>query len=690
MTFECTLTVKGLSISYGRADNPLRAVRDVSFSIMPGEAYGLIGESGSGKTTVAFSVMNYRNGGTVTGGSIEFQQRNIFDLSREELRQLRGNRIAMVYQDPMDSLNPGLKIGEQIAEILREHTEMSAEEVRQRSIGLLRQVSLPEPETFYNRYPHQLSGGQQQRVVIAMALACDPDLLIMDEPTTGLDVTTEAVILDLISELRTRVRASILFISHNIAVVAKVCDRIGVLYAGELVEEATCHEIVFEPKHPYTRGLIAAMPKFTGERVKLKAIAGSLPDLRLPMVGCVFADRCEFAIDECRNARPAMFETKPGHTSRCIRFNEIGGTTAPAAMPEIIAARAFERKDIVLKTTDLALWFPSSGGGMPFSKRDPIKAVNGVSIEIPAGSTLGVVGESGSGKSTLARCLVGLSRPTAGRVEFRGKTLAASAGKREKDTQRRIQFVFQNPAGSLNPNFTVDEIISRPLRLYFKMSKEEARKKAIELMNSVNLSERYLYRFPHELSGGEKQRVSIARAIGAEPDVIICDEPTSALDISVQAAILNEMASLQARLGISYLFISHDLGVVRNIADTVAIMYQGRVLEFGDTEDVFQAPHHPYTEALLAALPRLGKADDASTIRLDGSASYMAKSARGCVFASRCPRSLGDKCVNTQPPIQQLPNSRQIACHIPLSELAELQTIVTSHAKPKKSAGAIS
>ncbi|MCL4675065.1 MAG: ABC transporter ATP-binding protein [Pararhodobacter sp.] len=509
----------------------------------------------------------------------------------------------------------------------------------------------------------------------------------MDEPTTGLDVTTEAVILDLISELRTRVRASILFISHNIAVVAKVCDRIGVLYAGELVEEANCHDIVFEPKHPYTRGLIAAMPKFTGERVKLKAIAGSLPDLRLPMVGCVFADRCDFAIDACRTARPAMFETKPGHSSRCIRINEIGATVAQAAPPEPIPPRALENREIVLKTTDLALWFPGSGAGMPFAKRNPIKAVNGVSIEIPAGSTLGVVGESGSGKSTLARCLVGLSRPTAGRVEFRGKPLAASAGQREKDTQRRIQFVFQNPAGSLNPNFTVEEIISRPLRLYFKMSPEEARKKAIELMNSVNLSERYLYRFPHELSGGEKQRVSIARAIGAQPDVLICDEPTSALDISVQAAILNEMASLQARLGISYLFISHDLGVVRNIADTVAIMYQGQVLEFGDTEDVFQAPHHPYTEALLAALPRLGETSDDSAIRLDGSASYAVKNARGCVFAARCPRSLGEKCATTTP-TQHLPNKRQIVCHIPLSELAGLQTIVAPDAKPKKSAGA--
>ena len=675
MTSTPTLNVANLSISYGSAELPLRAVRDVSFRIQPGEAFGLIGESGSGKTTVAFSVMDYRNGARVDSGEIQILGQDLHRLSREELRKMRGNRVAMVYQDPMDSLNPGLKVGEQIAEILREHSIAEGAEAWSRSVELLRQVHLPEPEEFAQRFPHQLSGGQQQRVVIAMALACDPDLLIMDEPTTGLDVTTEAVILDLINELRERVRSSILFISHNIAVVAKVCDRVGVLYAGELVEEGPCGEVIRKPRHPYTMGLIAAMPLATASDQPLNAIKGSLPDLRYVPEGCVFAERCAHATDDCRRARPDHVAVGERHLSRCIRTDQLAkeGKPAHSGAAKTVRLRT-ERQGVMLRTTDLAHWYRSRTAAGLFRRPPPVRAVDGVSLDLLPGKTLAIVGESGSGKSTLARSIAGLLPPTRGAIEFWGEKLRATAAQRGTESQRRIQFVFQNPTSALNPRFTVEEIIARPLRLYDRATAGMSlRDRVVEIMASVNLPERYLSRYPHELSGGEKQRVSIARVIGVEPDLVICDEPTSALDISVQAAVLNELKELQARFGMSYLFISHDLGVVRYIADTVAIMYLGRIVEQGPTATLFQAPHHPYTESLVSAIPRLDASGDQPEIRLAGTVPASGAEIRGCPFASRCPRRVGSICDTTAPPVQELEQGRTLACHIPIDELAELQ-----------------
>jgi len=671
-----TLKVDRLSINYGDADNPFRAIRDVSFAIRPGEAYGLIGESGSGKTTIAFSIMDYRNGSTVAGGRIELNECCIQGLNREELRKLRGNRVAMVYQDPANSLNPGIKISEQIAEILRQHLNMNRADALAKAVKLLGQVHLPDPVGIAERYPHQLSGGQQQRVVIAMALACEPDLLILDEPTTGLDVTTEAVILDLVKELRERTNASILFISHNIAVIAKVCDRVGVLYAGELVEEGPCNEVIHNPKHPYTLGLISAMPSSAQQGSRLNSIGGSLPDLKIIPDKCIFEERCSIVTKKCREAKPQAVQVGEEHLARCIRTKDVltANPQAPTNCNENEAA-VESSGQAILQTSGLTHLYRSRTQLSVFKRSPSVRAVHDVSLDIEAGRTLAIVGESGSGKSTLARCIIGLISPTEGSVSLGGDILKQTASRRKLEEQRRIQFIFQDPTGALNPRFTVEEIISRPLRLYGRSKGKNPRDRVIELMDSVNLPERFLERYSHELSGGEKQRVSIARVLGAEPDLILCDEPTSALDISVQAAVLNELSDLQSRFHISYLFISHDLGVVRYIADRVAIMYLGAIVEVGQTEKVFGLPHHPYTVSLISALPTLHSSLDRPEIRLAGAPPTPGEKFEGCPFASRCPRKVGALCNEQVPPVQQLESGRTLSCHIPIDELAEMQRI---------------
>jgi len=676
MSQQATLTVEHLSVSYDAGDTPLRAVRDVSFSIAPGEAYGLIGESGSGKTTVAFAMMNYLRGGRIEGGRILLQGQPIQDLPKSELRQIRGNKVAMVYQDPMSSLNPGIRVGEQIAEALRYHGIADRAGARARAVRLLADVNLPDPEAMVDRYPHQLSGGQQQRIVIAMALACEPDLVIMDEPTTGLDVTTEAVILDLIRELRHKINASILFISHNIAVVAKVCDRVGVLYAGELVEEGRVAEVIRRPKHPYTVGLVASMPSGTDRSQRLASIKGSLPDLTKVPQGCIFADRCLISRDVCLAGRPPAIEVGPAHISRCLFPDEAQDVIQKAEARVVAPARAAGPAETVMHIDDLKLWYTRRRGLRVWHKPQPVRAVNGVTLDIEAGRTLAVVGESGSGKSTLARCVVGLVPPTGGAIEFHGERLGGRARQRGVKTRQRIQIIFQNPESALNPQRTVGEIIARPLKLYNCVEPSRIDERVAELMKAVNLPARYASRYPHQLSGGEKQRVSIARVLGTEPDLIICDEPTSALDISVQAAVLNALSDLQARHGLSYMFISHDLGVVRYISDRVAVMYLGVVVETGPTEAVFKAPHHPYTESLVAALPDLSGNGEKPEVRLQGTPPSPTARIKGCVFASRCPRKVGAICETTPPPVQNLADGRKLACHIPVDELARLQGAV--------------
>jgi peptide/nickel transport system ATP-binding protein len=597
------LDVQGLGVAYGDGEMALRAVRDVSFSIAPGEAYGLIGESGSGKSTIAYAIMRHLAGASVAG-RIMLDGHDVMALSRRKLAAIRGQVAAMVYQDPMNALNPAIRVGEQIAEVLRHHAEMSRSAAWQESVALLERVHLPTPAEITRRYPHQLSGGQQQRVMIAMAIACHPALLILDEPTTGLDVTTEAVILDLINELRGNGKLSVLFISHNLGVIAKVCDRVGVLYAGQLLEEGATDAVLRAPRHPYTIGLMNALPIVGGEQRNLSAIPGGLPDLRHVPDGCIFAPRCFAVEDACRAGIPTLEPTSSAHFSRCLRratVLNLPPNTAEGTEPPIIAADAHPRLQII----GMDKSFVVRRGVTLLRKPIAVHALADVTLDVPPGGTLGVVGESGSGKSTLARCVAGLIQPEDGAIRLQDKVLPPLVEHRGRPEQRAIQFIFQNPDAALNPHWTVERIVARPQVLYGLAEGPELRRRTIALLEAAKLGERYLGRYPRELSGGEKQRVCIARAFAAAPRLVVCDEPTSALDISVQAAILNELLALQRRHNTSYLFISHNLGVVRHIAHWVAIMQHGRIVEVGTPSAVFETPSNPYTRALIAAIPRL-------------------------------------------------------------------------------------
>jgi len=666
------LRVEGLSIAYGSGPGRLHAVRDVSFTIARGEAYGLIGESGSGKTTVAFALLNYLRGGVIRGGTIEVAGEDVLAMAPAALRDFRGNRAAMVYQDPMSSLNPAIIVGEQIAEALRRHRGLDRRAAWERAVDLLALVDLPGPAALARRHPHQLSGGQQQRVVIALALSCEPDLLILDEPTTGLDTTTQAVVLDLIGELRQRVRASILFISHNLGVVAETCERIGVLYAGELVEEGPCATVVSRPGHPYTAGLLRSMPR-ADRAAALRPIPGSLPDLTRPPAGCIFADRCEVASAACREGRPGARRLAGDHLARCLFPERVADLPAGDAGP-LARAQGPAPDDAAASLPKLAI----EGLGVTFRQRrglpligrlEETRALDGVSLAVPRGQTLAVVGESGSGKSTLARSVVGLIAAERGGLRFEDKALAPRAAGREPDLLRRIQIIFQNPDGALNPQRRVLDIVGRPLRLYGRAPAAAIPARVEELLALVRLGARFAARFPHELSGGEKQRVNIARVLAADPELIVCDEPTSALDISVQAGVLNQLRELQAESGLTYLFISHDLAVVRTISDTVAVLYLGRVVETGPTATVFAGPHHPYTDSLLAALPEVGRPRRPAVAvpPLPGGTG------RGCLFAPRCPQRIPGTCDRLVPPLAATGDGRLMACHVPLAGLAEAQ-----------------
>ncbi|PZW37695.1 peptide/nickel transport system ATP-binding protein [Humitalea rosea] len=605
-----TLDVTGLSITYGAGPQGLKAVRDVSFRIAPGEAYGLIGESGSGKSTIAYAVLRHVPAGTVSG-RILLNGQDVMAMSPQTLAGIRGRVVSMIYQDPMSALNPAIRVGEQIAEVIRQHRRGDRASAWARSVALLGQVQLPLPAEIAHRYPHQLSGGQQQRVVIAMALACDPELLVMDEPTTGLDVTTEAVILDLINDLRHALGVAVLFISHNMGVVAQVCDRVGVLYAGQLVEEGSTAQVLRAPRHPYTIGLMNALPTIDRAADRLVDIPGRLPDLRVVPPGCVFAPRCAAVQDICHAVMPTLEPVGTGHDSRCHerdRLERLLPAVAPATASDAPLPAKADGGRPLLQIVGIERSFGRAPMlALPFlRRRTPVRAVDDVTLDIAPGQTLAVVGESGSGKSTLARCVAGLLRPDRGDIRLENQVLSPLVQQRTRPQQRALQFIFQNPDAALNPHWTVERIVGRPLQLYGGIARGAAlRARVVALLEATKLGERYLERYPHEMSGGEKQRVSIARAFAGDPRLVVCDEPTSALDISVQAAILNQLRDLQQRHGTSYLFISHDLGVVRHIAHRVAIMRHGRIVEAGTPAQVFGAPQHPYTQALIAAIPTL-------------------------------------------------------------------------------------
>ena len=670
------LDVRNLTVTYDTEKGPLDTVRQFNLRIDAGEIYGLVGESGSGKTTLARAIVGYLPGnGRIKGGPVMLGEDNLLKLSRAEMRRIWGKRITMVHQDPAAAVNPTIPVGEQIAEMARTHLHMNKKEAREKALEMLNKVRMPDPEAVYRRYAHQLSGGMLQRVLIATALTTNPELLIMDEPTTALDVTTEAVILDLIHELLSEFNTAILYITHNLGVVARICHRVGVVYAGELMEEGTINQVFKESLHPYTRGLLGCVPRidYNKRTIALSAIPGYIPRPdRLP-AGCIFAPRCDMAEEDCRRARPPVVEAAPGHRTACRRFEELAGVPLSASLLRRTREPRERREGpLVLEARNIKKYFTMAGS---IFSRGPavVRAVDDISVRVRGGFTMGIVGESGCGKTTLARCIAGLEEATAGEIELEGQILPRSAAKRPPELLKKIQMVFQNPDASLNPQHPVGLSVARPLILLRNLPAKEIDKRVRELFQAVNLPEDYIHRLPHELSGGEKQRVAIARAFAAEPALMLCDEPISSLDVSVQASLMNLLVELQESKGVSYLFISHDLAAVSHLSDWIAVVYLGRLWEVGSAEDVFAPPYHPYTEALLSAIPIPDPDVKQKRVRLKGSVPSAMQIPPGCRFHTRCPRKWGEICEKEEPPWQDAGNYHRICCHIPLEELQRMQ-----------------
>ena len=650
------LELRDLAVRYRVRGADLAVLRGVSLTVAKGEAYGLVGESGCGKSTVALAVLRAlpRNG-AISGGSVLVAGQDVTALNAAGLRRLRSHAVSMVYQDAGRALNPSLTIGRQLTEaydVLGTHGD-AARAAAERMLG---RVRIPGARRVMGAYPHQLSGGMQQRVVIAMALAKDPSLLVLDEPTTGLDATVEAEVLDLVAALREELDTALLFISHNLGIIRQMCDRVGVLYAGTLVEEGGAPSLLRQPIHPYTVQLLRCLPVAgrTKSDARLDTIAGFLPAPGPLPPGCTFAPRCALATDVCRTTTPPVMGEGDGHTALCHHPEEAVPLPADGARH---LARRVGIGTAALRAISVSKTF---GAGL-----NRVRAVSDVSLTLPAGQTLGLVGESGSGKTTLARLLLGLLPPDpGGTIELDGKPAAATARARSRAERKALQVVFQNPDSALNRAHTVRHLIARALSQLAGLRGPALVTRLHDLVAAVRLTERQLPMRPRQLSGGLKQRVAIARAFAGEPRVVICDEPTSALDVSVQASILNLLVDLQEKEAVSYIFISHDLGVVRYISDRIAVLYLGRIMEVGPAEAVFEGPHHPYTEALLSAVPGF----PGPRVRLDGEMPSPQAPPPGCVFSSRCPRKIGPVCEQQEPGLDEQ-GDHAIRCHIPRPEL---------------------
>ncbi|MGH3064966.1 MAG: ABC transporter ATP-binding protein [Gaiellaceae bacterium] len=660
------LDVADLELVYRVRGVDREVLRGISFSIERGRSYGLVGESGCGKSTAALGIVRYlpRNG-RVTGGAVSVAGRNVLSLSGRELRDYHARTVSMVYQNPGSALNPGLRIGAQVAEAF---TVLGASrgEAAERARAALVKVQIADPSSVMGRYPHQLSGGMQQRVVIAMALAKDPALLILDEPTTGLDATVEAEVLDLVSQLQAELDTAVLFISHNLGVISKMCSRVGVLYAGRLVEEGPVETVLQDPRHPYTVGLLRCIPRggVRKDHGRLDTIPGFLPPLGIELPGCVFADRCALADERCHVEEPPYYVVSPGHESRCW-YHDRARDLPRAMAADLELPRVDRSQPALVELDELTKVFKQRG--------HDVHALTGFSAAIWPGETLGLVGESGSGKTTLARTLLGIVPPTSGSATLERTTLPDRYQKRSQAELRALQIVFQNPDSALNRRHSVRRILLRSLRKLAGVSGRAAEERMLDIVSRVRVTERTLTQKPVQLSGGLKQRVAIARAFAGDPKLVVCDEPTSALDVSVQAAILNLLVELQAEKHVAYVFISHDLGVVRYISDRIAVLYLGRLQELGPADVVFDGPHHPYTEALLSAVPTIdGGGRD--RIRLEGDIPSAASPPSGCVFHTRCPRFLGAICEETEPPLVEVESGHLMRCHIPIEELRELQS----------------
>ena len=675
MTTTPTLELRNLEVAYTVRGIDRQVLRGVSFSIAPGEAYGLVGESGCGKSTAAFAAMRYlpRNG-KITSGSILFEGKIIVDINDDEVAKLRRSAISMVYQNPATALNPTIRIGKQIAEVF-ELNGVSSSDAMMMAEQALTRVQIADPARVLRRYAHQLSGGMAQRVVIAMALASNPRLLVMDEPTTGLDATVEAEVLDLVRELRRDTGTAVLFISHNLGVIRNMCDRVGVLYAGALVEQGATSELFANPSHPYTVGLLRCIPRggLHKSTDRLDTIPGTPPALGTNFDGCVFAARCSLAEDKCRTQLPEMVTINGSHVARCFHSDKAGSMPRSIEQIEYVPQSTSHKAqvgDTLLNISHLSKVFNQDGS--------KVRVINDVSLTLGVGETLGLVGESGSGKTTIAKLVLGLTPPEEGGVvTLDGKGLAKTLNRRDVTDVGAMQIVFQNPDQALNRRHSVTRIVSRAVERLRKFSLTAAIERAHELLSGMRVDASLHSVRPVQLSGGLKQRVAIARAFAGAPQIVVCDEPTSALDVSGQAAILNLLVDLQKKDQTSFIFISHDLGVVRYISDKIAVLYLGRVVEFGTSQRVFSGPFHPYTEALLSSVPNI----DGSTrkrIPLTGVVPSPSNPPSGCVLNPRCPRKAGSGyetlCETEEPNLTEVEPGHFMRCHVPMAKLKQLQS----------------
>ena len=655
----------------------VHALSGVDLHVNPGETLGIVGESGSGKTMTALSLMGLLpQGGSVSSGQIILDGQDLTKLALKEKRKLRGTKVGMIFQDPLTSLNPTMKIGLQVCEPLRVHEKLSKKEALERAVEILKRVGMPRPEVVINNYPHQLSGGMRQRVMIAMALVCKPRILIADEPTTALDVTTQMQILDLIDELRDEYKMGVILITHDLGVVAGHTDRVAVMYAGRIVETAPTKTLFTEPKHRYTSSLMAALPeRALAAGTKLFSIPGAPPSLTNLPVGCRFAARCLWATDECRASYPELggddihtfscfHPVQEGDESPAVLQGKLDSTSAEGAASDVPQIS----NEVLLDVKEASREYESAGSGFFKREKGVVSAVDRVSITVKKGETYGLVGESGCGKSTVGRLIAGLEPPSGGAIELDGRDLATLKGRDAVRIHRDVQMMFQDSYAAMDPRMRIDQILAEPMSIQKTGNARQIAERIMEILEQVGLTEEILDRYPHEFSGGQLQRIGFARSLTLAPDLIVADEPVSALDVSVQAQVLNLMKDLQQELGLSYLFISHDLAVVQYMADRIGVMYLGRIVEEGPAHEVVKNPKHPYTKALIDSIPVPDPEfkHDESAIKLTGEPPSAVNPPEGCRFRPRCPFA-GEEC-KVQPMLTD--ETHRVACHHPLLQLS--------------------